>query len=182
MFRTPDGGLWIDQSTQVARLDPLTGTLAPGLPTPRAKNVCSVVTPAGTGFLNATGDTLTWRPLAAAADAARRRVVDRRPGWVATFAPAQPDAVRVLWMATTGANGAQRTRPAEPARRRVRLERQARATTSRPRPAASVRRAGLDIDAAGRVRQPPAPATTPAARRWPSASTGAPARSARNAA
>ena len=100
LFKTPDGGLWLDLSTHVAKLDPLTGKTAEGLPTPRTKNVCSVVTPAGTGFLNAGGDTLTWRPLAGAADPARRRVVDRRPGWSASFAPPpQPDAVRVLWLA-----------------------------------------------------------------------------------
>ena len=103
LFRTPDGALWIDQGTQVAKLDPLAGALALGLPTPRARNVCSVVTPAGTGFLNATGDTLTWRPLAAATDPARRRVVDRRPGWTSTFEPSHGDTVRVLWTAT-GAN------------------------------------------------------------------------------
>ncbi len=106
LFRTPDGGFWIDQVTQVAKLDPQTGASALGLPTPRAKNVCSVVTPSGTGFLNATGDTLTWRPLAAAADPARRRVVDRRPGWTATFAGSPQDAVRVLWLATGGAKTA----------------------------------------------------------------------------
>jgi hypothetical protein len=102
LFRTPDGSLWLDMSTQVARLDPLTGALAAGLPTPRTKNVCSVVTPAGNGFLNTGGDTLTWRPLAAATDPARRRVVDRRPGWSASFGSPRPDSVRVLWMAGQG--------------------------------------------------------------------------------
>jgi hypothetical protein len=99
LFRTPDGNLWLDSSTQVARMDPLTGTLAAGLPTPRSNNVCSVVTPAGSGFLNAGGDTLTWRPLAAARDAAKRRVVDRHPGWSASFAAPRSDVVRVLWVA-----------------------------------------------------------------------------------
>ena len=99
LFRTPDGGLWLDLSSQVARLDPLTGALAPGLPTPRSNSVCSVVTPAGNGFLNASGDTLSWRPLAFANDPARRRVVDRHPGWRASVAARQADRVRVLWMA-----------------------------------------------------------------------------------
>ena len=94
---TPDGGLWIDQFALVARLDPLTGTLAPGLPTPRTNKVCSVVTPSGTGFVNAGGDTLTWRPLAAATDPARRRVIERRPGWSAVLMPRRDDAVRVVW-------------------------------------------------------------------------------------
>ena len=99
LFKTPDGSLWLDLSSQVARLDPLTGTLAAGLPTPRSNSVCSVVTPAGNGFLNASGDTLTWRPLAAATDPARRRVVDRHPGWSASVAGRQADRVRVLWVA-----------------------------------------------------------------------------------
>ena len=96
-FRTADGGLWFDVGTQVLRLDPRTGAVLKALPTPRARNVCSVVTPAGTGFLNATGDTLTWRPLAAADDKSRRHVIERRPGWTATLAPARADVVRVLW-------------------------------------------------------------------------------------
>jgi len=99
LFSTPDGSLWLDSSTQVAKVDPLTGTLAAGLPTPRSRSVCSVVTPAGTGFLNAGGDTLTWRPLAAATDATRRRIVDRHPGWSASFAAPRADVVRVLWVA-----------------------------------------------------------------------------------
>jgi hypothetical protein len=97
VFATRDGGLWLDQGTQVAKLDPVTGTTSTALPTPRSKNVCSVVTPAGTGFLNAGGDTLTWRPLAAATDPARRRVVERRPGWTATLLPVRGDVARVAW-------------------------------------------------------------------------------------
>ncbi|MFL6700560.1 MAG: hypothetical protein ACJ8GJ_25605 [Vitreoscilla sp.] len=99
LFRTPDGNLWLDLSSQVARLDPLTGTLGPGLPTPRSNSVCSVVTPAGNGFLNASGDTLSWRPLASATDPAKRRVVDRHPGWSASVVARQADRVRVLWVA-----------------------------------------------------------------------------------
>ena len=99
LFRTTDGGLWIDQLTQVAKLDPLSGALALGLPTPRTKNVCSVVTPSGSGFISAGGDTLSWRPLAAATDPARRRVVERRPGWSAFLMPARGDVVRVVWSA-----------------------------------------------------------------------------------
>jgi len=103
VFRTADGGLWLDLGAQVARLDPATGTTSTGLVTPRSKNVCSVVTPAGTGFLNAGGDTLTWRPLAAATDPARRRVVERRPGWTATLLPVRGDMARVAW--TSPAHG-----------------------------------------------------------------------------
>jgi len=99
LFASPDGGLWLDLVTHVARVDPLTGKTAEGLPTPRTRGVCSVVTPAGNGFLNAGGDTLTWRPLAAAADPARRRVVDRHPGWSAGFGARHGDLVRVLWVA-----------------------------------------------------------------------------------
>jgi len=99
VFRTPDGGLWLDLGAQVARLAPATGALAAGLPTPRSNKVCSVVAPAGTGFLNAGGDTLTWRPLAAATDPARRRVVERRPGWTATLLPVRGDVARVAWSA-----------------------------------------------------------------------------------
>ena len=99
VFRTADGAFWIDQFAQVAKLDPLTGALALGLPTPRTKNVCSVVTPSGAGFINAGGDTLTWRPLAAATDPARRRVLERRPGWSASLMPVQDDTVRVVWSA-----------------------------------------------------------------------------------
>ncbi len=99
LFKTTDGALWIDQRTQVAKLDPLTGALALGLPTPRTKNVCSVVTPSGSGFINAGGDTLSWRPLAAATDPARRRVIEHRPGWTASLMPARDDAVRVVWSA-----------------------------------------------------------------------------------
>ena len=96
-FRTPDGGLWFDLGAQVVRLDPRTGEVVRSLPTPRAKNVCSVVAPSGAGFFSATGDTLTWRPLAAATDKTKRRVVERRPGWLATLAPARADVVRVIW-------------------------------------------------------------------------------------
>ena len=99
LFRATDGGLWIDQLAQVAKLDPLTGALALGLPTPRTKNVCSAVTPSGSGFISAGGDTLTWRPLAAATDPARRRVIARRPGWSALLMPARDDVVRVVWSA-----------------------------------------------------------------------------------
>jgi len=97
VFATRDGGLWLDQGAQVARLDPATGTTSTALPTPRSKNVCSVVTPGGTGFLNAGGDTLTWRPLAAATDPTRRRVVERRPGWAATLLPVRGEVARVAW-------------------------------------------------------------------------------------
>ena len=101
LFKAADGGLWLDLATHVAKLDPLTGKTGDGLPTPRTKNVCSVVTPTGSGFLNAGGDTLTWRPLAAATDPAKRRVVDHRAGWSASFAqPQLADAVRVLWLAS----------------------------------------------------------------------------------
>ena len=98
-FRTPDGGVWLDLGTRIAQLDPVKGTLAASLPTPRTKTVCSLVTPAGNGFLSAAGDTLTWRPLASAVDAAKRRVVDRRPGWSAGIAGVQGDVVRVIWRA-----------------------------------------------------------------------------------
>ena len=76
-FRTADGGLWFDLGAQVVRLDP------------------------------ATGDTLTWRPLAAAVEPGRRRVLERRPGWVATLAPVRGDTVRVFWAhaATDGGSG-----------------------------------------------------------------------------
>ena len=103
-FRTPDGGLWFDVGAQVVRLDPRTGEVVKTLPTPRGKNVCSVVAPTGAGFFNATGDTLTWRPLAAATDKTRRRVIEHRPGWAATLAPARDDVVRVLWT-PVGATG-----------------------------------------------------------------------------
>ena len=102
VFKTPDGGLWLDLGDHVAKLDPATGTTGTGLPTPRSKNVCSVVAPGGAGFLNATGDTLTWRPLAAAADPARRRVVERRHGSVATLLPVDSDVARVAWSTTSG--------------------------------------------------------------------------------
>ena len=99
LFRSPDGSLWLDLSTQVAQLDALTGNLSAGLPTPRTDTVCSVVTPSGAGFLSASGDTLTWRPLTAATDPARRRVVARRPGWRASLLGAHGDGVRVAWSA-----------------------------------------------------------------------------------
>lgn len=102
VFKTSDGGLWLDLGDHVAKLDPATGTTGAGLPTPRSKNVCSVVAPGGAGFLNATGDTLTWRPLAAAADPARRRVVERRHGSVATLLPVDGDVARVAWSTTSG--------------------------------------------------------------------------------
>jgi len=106
-FRTADGGLWFDLGAQVVRLDPATGAVVKSLPTPRRKGVCSVVAPSGAGFFNATGDTLTWRPLAAATDTSRRRVLERRPGWTATLAPVRGDAVRVFWAhaATDGGSG-----------------------------------------------------------------------------
>lgn len=103
VFSTRDGGLWLDLGAQVARLDPATGTASTGLPTPRGRNVCSVVTPGGAGFLNAGGDTLTWRPLAAATDPTRRRLVERRPGWTATLLPVRGDVARVAW--TSPAHG-----------------------------------------------------------------------------
>jgi hypothetical protein len=96
-FRTADGGLWFDLGTQVVRLDPANGAVVKSLPTPRRKGVCSVVAPSGAGFFNATGDTLTWRPLAAATEPGRRRVLERRPGWTATLAPVRGDTVRVFW-------------------------------------------------------------------------------------
>ena len=98
-FGTPDGGVWLDLGTRIVKVDPLTGTTAPGLQTPRTRNVCSVVTPAGNGFLSTAGDTLTWRPLASATDPARRRVVDRHPGWIASVAGSRGDVVRVIWRA-----------------------------------------------------------------------------------
>ena len=98
-FRTPDGGVWLDLGARVAKLDPRAGKLALGLPTPRTKNVCSVVAPAGNGFLSASGDTLTWRPLASATDPARRRVVERRPGWSVDVVGAHADGVRTVWLA-----------------------------------------------------------------------------------
>ncbi len=99
LFTSPDGGLWLDLSTQVAKLDPVAGTLSAGLPTPRTDSVCSVVTPSGAGFISASGDTLTWRPLTAAADPARRRVVARRPGWRASLLGVDAEGVRVAWSA-----------------------------------------------------------------------------------
>ena len=106
-FRTADGGLWFDLGAQVVRLDPASGAIVKSLPTPRRKGVCSVVAPSGTGFFNATGDTLTWRPLAAATEPGRRRVLERRPGWTATLAPVRGDTVRVFWAhaATDGGSG-----------------------------------------------------------------------------
>jgi len=98
-FRTPDGGVWVDLGVRIAQLDPAKGTLSASLPTPRTKTACSVVTPAGNGFLSASGDTLTWRPLAAAADPARRRVVERHPGWSVDVVGTQADAVRTVWLA-----------------------------------------------------------------------------------
>jgi hypothetical protein len=97
-FHTPDG-FWFDAGGQAVRIDPATGAVAQALPTPRKKGVCSVVSAAGTGFFNATGDTLTWRPLAAATDAARRRIVERRPGWTASFTQESLSSVRVIWRA-----------------------------------------------------------------------------------
>ena len=97
VFATRDGGLWLDQGAQVNKLDPATGTVSTGFATPRTKNVCSVVTPGGAGFLNAGGDTLTWRPLAAATDPTRRRLVERRHGWTATLLPVRGEVARVAW-------------------------------------------------------------------------------------
>ncbi len=99
LFRTSEGRVWLDLGARIAQLDPMKGTLAANLPTPRTKSVCSLVTPAGNGFLSTAGDTLTWRPLASAADPARRRVVDRHPGWSAGIAGVQDDVVRVIWRA-----------------------------------------------------------------------------------
>ncbi len=102
VFNTADGALWLDLGAQVSRLDPATGTAGAGFVTPRGKNVCSVVAPGGAGFLNATGDTLTWRPLAAATEASRRRVVERRHGWIATLLPVRGDVARVAWSSAAG--------------------------------------------------------------------------------
>ena len=102
LFRTADGNFWVDQRTQVAQLDPSTGTLALGLPTPRTSKVCSVVTPSGSGFINAGGDTLSWRPLRQATDPTRRRVLERRAGWSASLAGVHDDVVRVAWSASSG--------------------------------------------------------------------------------
>ena len=99
-FRTADGGFWIDAGDSVERFDLATGAIAATLPTPRKKGVCSIVSPSGAGFFNVTGDTLTWRPLAAATDAARRRVIERRPGWFARLSAVRIDAVRVIWQAS----------------------------------------------------------------------------------
>ncbi len=106
-FRTADGGLWFDLGALVVRLDPASGAVVKSLATPRRKGVCSVVAPSGAGFFNATGDTLTWRPLAAATEPGRRRVLERRPGWTATLAPVRGDTVRVFWAhaATDGGSG-----------------------------------------------------------------------------
>ena len=104
-LRTADGGLWFDLGAQVVRLDPATGAVVKSLPTPRRKGVCSVVAPSGAGFFNASGDTLTWRPLAAATEPGRRRVLERRPGWLATLAPVRGDSVRVFWAHPAGDGG-----------------------------------------------------------------------------
>ena len=102
LFRTADGSFWVDQRSQVAHLDPSNGTLALGLSTPRTKKVCSVVTPTGSGFINAGGDTLTWRPLREATDPTRRRVLERRAGWNASLVGVRDDVVRVAWSAPSG--------------------------------------------------------------------------------
>ncbi len=146
LVKTADGGLLLDLSTRVARLDPLTGALGLGLPTPRTKNVCSVVTPSGSGFINAGGDTLSWRPLAAATDPARRRVIERRTGWGASLLGVRDDAVRVVWsapdrgfvVADYDSNG-----------RRLREFKTTEADINND--------ADGEIGADGRVRQPPAP-------------------------
>jgi hypothetical protein len=146
LFRTADGSLWIDQLAQVAKLDPLSGALALGLPTPRTKNVCSVVTPSGSGFISAGGDTLSWRPLAPPGDPARRRVVERRPGWSAFLMPARGDVVRVAWSA--------------PSRNMIVADYDSngkRVRESTPTAADIDGSADGEAGADGRVRQPPAP-------------------------
>jgi hypothetical protein len=104
LFKSADGGLWLDLSARIAKLDPSTGASIADWPTPRTKTVCSVVTPSGNGFLNAGGDTLTWRPLLAATEPGRRRIVDRRPGWIATLTPGRQDVVRVVWSPVDGSH------------------------------------------------------------------------------
>jgi hypothetical protein len=158
-FRTPEGGFWFDIGAQVERIDLATGMIATALPTPRKKGVCSVVSSTGTGFFNVTGDTLTWRPLAAADDPARRRVLERRPGWVARLTPDIGTGTRVTWQASeakrderaaAGENHDVIVTTYDANGKRIALE----STTTED---ARVEGAGADFDAAGRLREPSAP-------------------------
>ncbi len=159
-FRTADGGFWFDAGAQVVRIDLATGAFAQALPTPRRKGVCSVVSATGTGFFNATGDTLTWRPLAAATDPARRRVIEHRPGWMARLSAAHGDGARVIWKSIDGTNAARSANGESPKvfvadyDGKGRRTHEYAVTTSAP---AEVESTDWDVDESGYQRQPPAP-------------------------
>ncbi|WP_457424912.1 hypothetical protein [Roseateles sp. P5_E7] len=80
------GELWLDEGARLRRLDPLTGATLAERPTPRSEQVCSAaIIPAGQ-WLSWQGDTVTLRAFDAPQGSAGRRVVVRRPGWVAEAA------------------------------------------------------------------------------------------------
>ncbi len=81
-----DGALWLDAGAQLRRIDPSDGRILAQLPTPRSAQVCSAAIFSARQFLNWQGDTVTLRPFEAASGEAGRRVVARRPGWVADAA------------------------------------------------------------------------------------------------
>lgn len=99
VLRRNDGSLWLDRGTDLARVDPGTGRVLETLPTPRSGEVRSIViagTPAE-GFVNAQGDTLTWRPLDQAQGKVRRHL-DTRPGMRVLAMAGMGRSAAVLWV------------------------------------------------------------------------------------
>ena len=76
-----DSAIWLDQAATVEELDPATGHSRLSWPAPRKKSVCSRLSAPTGGFVNAQGDTLSWRSMQDANDGRLRRVIDVRPGW-----------------------------------------------------------------------------------------------------
>ena len=81
MSLAADGSIWLDQDATVDELDRATGRSLRSLPAFRKKEVCSYLVPSTGGFVNAQGDTLSWRSMQDASDSRLRRVIDVRSGW-----------------------------------------------------------------------------------------------------
>ncbi len=98
-FVRPDGSLWLARSHDLAQLDPASGRVLRTQPLPAGDKATSRYAAATDGFVNALGDTLTWRP---ASGGGTRRVIDQRAGWSVEGIDVRGRAVLAVWRPKPG--------------------------------------------------------------------------------
>ena len=88
----------VDRMSALEKIDPASGKILQRLPTPRSSSVCTLPLFERGQFLSWKGDTISLRPFAEKLNGKDRKILVRKPGWVAKDVQYRGDRIGVRWV------------------------------------------------------------------------------------